>query len=343
VSATTATGRGPQGRAVARRLTPTMSPSRVLAALCAAALLTAPTGATPCAFVGGAELRVRIDAEEALIVWDAARRTEHFIRRADFRKERGGAFGFLVPTPTRPTLAEADEGVFSRLADLYTRPEPRRRALRSVGDDGADRVVVVQVTRVAGMSATVLRATDPAALAAWLQQHGFASRPGFAAWLSRYTSGTWHLTAFRYDGGPRPDFGARAVRLSFQTPRPFYPYAEPADQTQHPTRRLRVTVVAPARVRGIVGDAPWGARLGYADHPALQSVLRGAVPADLSVAGAWMTTFEEHPSRRGSADLFFDVDPAQAAVPASLARHLRVRVRRAPLSPGGVGGLRDIE
>jgi hypothetical protein len=273
---------------------------------------------------------VRVDAEEALIVWDAARGTEHFIRRADFRKEGGDAFGFLVPTPTRPELAEADEGVFSRLADRYTR---RERHLRASGEAGVE---VVQVARVAGMDATVLRATDPQALAAWLQQHGFAARPAFAAWLSRYTAGTWHVTAFRYDGGPRPAFGSRAVRLSFQTPRPFYPYAEPADQTQHPARRLRVTVVAPTRMRGMVGDVPWAARTGYADRPALQSILRGAIPPDLVPAGAWMTTFEEHPSRRGASDLHFEPSPAQTAVPPSLQRHLRVRVRAAPANLGGL-------
>jgi hypothetical protein len=314
-----------------------MPPARPLAALTAVALLTAPTRGVPCAFVGAAELRVRVDAEEALIVWDAARRTEHFIRRADFRKEGGDAFGFVVPTPTRPELAEADEGVFSRLADRYTRRERLRRA------SGGEHVEVVQVARVAGMDATVLRATDPQALAAWLQRHGFAARPGFAAWLSRYTSGTWHITAFRYDGGPRPAFGSRAVRLSFQTPRPFYPYAEPADQTQHPTRRLRVTVIAPTRVIGRVGDLPWAARTGYADRPALQSVLRGAIPPELVPTGAWMTTFEEHPSRRGASDLHFDPAPTQTTVPPSLQRHLRVRVRPEPARIGELRAAPPVE
>lgn len=283
-----------------------------------------------CALAGGSTIQVRIDAEEALIVWDGAHHRQHFIRRADFHNAGRRPFGFLVPTPARPEIAEADEGVFARLAGIYSRPTPRYHGghSRSAGGGGESSVEVVEVTRVAGLDATVLRATDANALAEWLRARGFSSRPGLATWLARYTSGAWHVTAFRYDGGARAAFGSRAVRLSFDAARPFYPYAEPTDQSQESRRRLRLTVVSDARVRGVVGDAPWAARTGYAGQPSLAAVLRGAVPDGAVAAGAWMTTFEERPSRRGERDLFFEAAPEQTPVRPSLERYTRVRVVR---------------
>jgi hypothetical protein len=122
---------------------------------------------------------------------------------------------------------------------------------------GGDAVEVVAVARVAGLDATVLRASDATALARWLQGRGFASRQGLTDWLARYVAGGWYVTAFRYNGGRQVQFGSRAVRLSFSADRPFYPYAEPGDQTQSEPRTLRVTVVSDARMEGeIDGHAP---------------------------------------------------------------------------------------
>ena len=67
----------------------------------------------------GAEARVA--DEEAIILWDAAAKTETFIRRARFHST-AKEFGFLVPTPTKPELGEVDVGVFQTLADLI-RPD----------------------------------------------------------------------------------------------------------------------------------------------------------------------------------------------------------------------------
>lgn len=51
---------------------------------------------------------VAVADESAIIVWDAATETQHFVRRASFRTDAED-FGFLVPTPSRPRLAEADD------------------------------------------------------------------------------------------------------------------------------------------------------------------------------------------------------------------------------------------
>ena len=63
------------------------------------------TNAWPCAPAPRNGQFVTINEEAAVIVWDAKTKTEHFIRMASFSGAED--FGFLVPTPTKPELAEA--------------------------------------------------------------------------------------------------------------------------------------------------------------------------------------------------------------------------------------------
>ena len=83
----------------------------------AAALAALPADAPGCGVAPHEGQYVAVADESALIVWDEATKTEHFVRRARFE---GTAydFGFLVPTPTRPQLAEADETLFDDLSAL---------------------------------------------------------------------------------------------------------------------------------------------------------------------------------------------------------------------------------
>jgi hypothetical protein len=84
--------------------------------------------ARACAAAPPAGAAVAISAESAIIVWDEATKTEHFIRRASFETSAKD-FGFLVPTPAKPELAEASDDAFSELEDLI-RPEVVTRTER---------------------------------------------------------------------------------------------------------------------------------------------------------------------------------------------------------------------
>src|SRR6188472_4198719 len=64
---------------------------------------------------------VRVAEESALIFWDAASKTQHFIRRAQF-DTKAQDFGFLVPTPSRPALSEVDDAIFGHLLELTKPP-----------------------------------------------------------------------------------------------------------------------------------------------------------------------------------------------------------------------------
>ena len=282
-------------RALLLALVVTSLASAVPARACAPA---PPLGAT-----------VHIAGEEALIVWDAASRTEHFVRRADFSTDARD-FGFLVPTPSVPTLAEAPEAVFDALETLREPEIVRENSYVPLTcltvpflmmGGAADEVIatspavtVLSTQRVAGMDATVLAADDADALAAWLSERGYAMRPALVEWLRPYVAARFAITAFAYAGGEST--GSRAVRMTFATDRPFYPYREPTDQPEQAGRSLRVHLVTTGRQAGRLGDGAWSAEVEVARALAPDTRLLEGIAA--LPERAWVTTFLDRASRR---------------------------------------------
>jgi hypothetical protein len=276
-------------------------------------------------------MTVEVVGEEALIVWDAERNREHFIRRGDFRTEAAG-FGFLVPTPTKPELAEVPDHLFERLW-RHVQPTVVKRDEYDVGwsvcgsmllgeREGANAelpsVRVLEVARVAGLDAAVLEASDAEALLGWLANHGYASRPELQQWLAHYVEAGWVVTAFKLarDGVQAShDFGSRAVRMSFDAKAPFFPYREPSDQGSGGARHLRVYLAAQGRMAAHVGgDVPWPAQLLSARPVQAPDVLfEGALPPDQLPEGLWLTAFLDRARKRPTDhDLFFRLAEVQS-------------------------------
>src|SRR5262245_10581471 len=157
---------------------------------------------------------VRIADESAIIIWDEKTRTQHFIRRATFDTEAPD-FGFLVPTPSEPALAEVSDIEFSNLEYLI-RPEVIEKSeftgvdftpllfgffilSRSAGDRAqvGSEVRLLSAQRVAGYDAVDLEADNAAALSRWLDKHGYASSPSLTEWLAPYVAARWKITAFK--------------------------------------------------------------------------------------------------------------------------------------------------
>src|SRR6516165_1658307 len=66
-----------------------------------------------------------VNADQSVIIlWDAANKTEHFIRKASFQSA-GDDFGFIVPSPNQPELEESGNEAFPYLHDL-TAPKVTR-------------------------------------------------------------------------------------------------------------------------------------------------------------------------------------------------------------------------
>jgi hypothetical protein len=323
-----------------------VAPAFVLFAL-AVLFVSIPGDARGCGGVYHPGERVDVADETALIVYDEATKTQHFIRQATFV---GSAydFGFLVPTPTRPQLESADPDLFTELAKI-TEPktETRFEIGVNIGCGGGSPViteklnaelprgvVVLEQKRVGDLDAAVLafrhnpgQQPEGAAeeLLTWLNNHQYAVRPDLADWLVPYVRDRWVITAFKIAGQPtektRPTEGialnASAVRMSFKTDRPFFPYREPADQrderAKNVPRLLRVYVAAKQRMSGKfgtgstawVGKTVWANAVTELEHTSLLG--KAKLPAETAAGGWWLTEFEDRSSpRRGTEEVYFE-------------------------------------
>jgi len=302
---------------------------------------------------------VEITNESALIIWDQESKTEHFIRKANFQSSSPD-FGFLVPTPTQPELAEVDDSVFTLLS-AYTapkveyvtvrKPRPRptsdemRMPTSAARGGGAPRgVEVLDQTEVGGQEAVVIKfhrgpksdvVEDAKELADWLKKRGYEFGPELVNWLKPYIENNWVMTAFRIANrvavskGPNPppvrtainEMEGKAVRMTFKTETPLYPYREPEAPKVEPQkpgnwhapgRFLRVFFLAAKRVGGTLGtgNIPWAATAPWSDklnEQQLKSVSEKLKvdPAALKNSN-WLTEFEDHSSpRKGTDEVYF--------------------------------------
>ncbi len=263
--------------------------------------------------------RIAVVEESAVIIWEPSTKTQHFIRRATFQGQASD-FGFLVPTPTAPTLASVDDGIFDQMKRRTTRQTVNvtvkktdftplllltmrgRHKGETAAVTAAPPVEVLSIQKVAGYEAAVLDATDAGALTNWLATNGYATTPDLTEWLDAYVAQRWILTAFKIDKTQDAPAQTSAVKMSFTTDRPFFPYREPASQGELSmgSRTLRVWFLGPDRVRGVLGtDASWPGQMYWSEEH----------------EGKRLTAFEDTSSvRPGTDDLFFITDPDQRPV-----------------------------
>jgi len=334
-------------------------PLCLLATALVVSLLATVRSSHGCAAVFSFGSSVVISEESAIIVWDPVAKIQHFIRRAAFQArprtaKEAADFGFLVPTPTIPELAEVGKEAFASLADLMARRETRKsyRArltfctpLGMLGSKAerdfsnvtaqASGVQVLLQQQVAGYDAAVLEAADGKALNVWLGKNGYVSRPALVDWLDHYVKGRWKITAFKIAQKPAAPSAAQelfrpvatgAVRMSFATSKPFFPYREPAEtkekpQGQEAARRLQVFFLGRGRMSanlGEQGSKPWPAAVRWtakvpdADRRLLTTQLD--LPADQLPDGTWLTAFEDPAVVRPNLDLFFETAGQQTPI-----------------------------
>ena len=287
--------------------------------------LFAPSLALACAPVPPPGYQIKIEKEQAIIIWDQKRGVEHFIRRASF--ETGAMnFGFLVPTPTVPELAEVPDVVFQ---ELHALTKPKRKVQKKVklqwgmwlfgrGELKAvprSAVKVLVRKKIAGYNAVVLEATDAKAMADWINKNGYMLNPELQTWLAPYIKMGWKITAFKIENKEAAQApSTSAVRMSFKTKRPFYPYREPASMQKvsgKTPRSLRVYVLSETRMKGTLGDGkkPWPAVEGYSNEVDGQVWKKlSLLPKkwSSSLGALWLTTFVDRSSPRpGVAEVFF--------------------------------------
>jgi hypothetical protein len=282
-------------------------------------------------------MAVAIATESAIILWDSSSKTQHFIRRASFNTEARD-FGFLVPTPTKPTLAEASDEAFADLARItapkvVTRSQPRApgcscgKVDRAAPGGNANEVRVLEEKRVAGHDTAILEAEDAKALGKWLKDHGYEFSPALTDWVEPYVKKGWKVTAFKIakDAPKTRAVATSAIRMTFTTDQPFFPYREPNNLTPAAQggseRLLRVFFLSESRVKGTLGakgdrwpgTVAWANRLNGTDREKLLQLLK--LPAQTPPDSWWLTEFEDRSSPRpGAVDVYFSTSEDQGTV-----------------------------
>lgn len=220
------------------------------------------------------EKRPSLAREKVLIVHDAARGREHFIREVAFRKA-DQRLGFVVPTPTLPEVAKVEKNPFTKLRERFQFASDAvgygsgHGSAGFGGRGGGETVEVLKVEKVGSFTAFTLRATEAEALKKWLADNELTSRPAADVWLEHYVRMRFYYVALRYD--PPPDargrkyapVAAETVRISFDTPVAYYPYFEP--EIEHETREPRLLEVWYVGTDAVV---PVAQQLDAAESPA---------------------------------------------------------------------------
>ncbi|HSE41931.1 MAG TPA: DUF2330 domain-containing protein [Acidobacteriota bacterium] len=297
--------------------------------------------AYPCAPAPPTGKTVKILQESAIIIWDPATQTQHFIRSAAFDSDSPD-FGFLVPTPTVPQLSEAPQTIFQSIEEwiapevvnknkygiypfsfltlfLMTRSSEDARVTASAPQS----VRVLSSQQVAGFDAVVLEADDAEALKGWLTEHQYDVRPELIEWVDPYIQNKWKICAFKiaHDSSGQA-FATSPVHMTFQTERPFFPYREPSDQRKEdqdqPVRILQIFFIANERFDAELGSsATWPGRTIWSDRLTTQRIQK--LSNDLSLnslsKNLWLTALEDLSSPRpGTDDLFFAASKDQGRI-----------------------------
>lgn len=192
-----------------------------------------------------------------LIVHDEERGLEHFVREVAFSNvtER---FGFVVPTPSKPGVFPMKSAGRGALFTALERAYPYASAAPGFGGGqgfgsgqgrGGGGLTVHEAKRVGSFAAFVLSATDAGALTKWLGDNGFVTTPASAEWSERYVRRGFYFVALRFEPslarekGPREQDG-ETLRITFETPVPYYPYEEPVREDLTGRRALALWLVS---------------------------------------------------------------------------------------------------
>ncbi len=316
----------------------------LLAVIPVACFVVTAAAPTPACCPAGPPGKPVVNADQTVVIlWDPETKTEHFIRQASFKSDAAD-FAFLIPTPNEPELAESGNEAFPFLAKV-TAPEIIRKssgqrrgvgcgcsggAVKSAAPPGAaPDVTLLSEKKVAGFNAQVLEATSAAALVAWLKEHGYEFSPEVEAWVHPYVEQGWKITALKVakEEGQQEEkqLGAAALRLSFKTDRPLFPYREPdpskaAEALDAKQRLLRIFFVSDKRFLGeLTKESPWTGNVAWSNKLPTEKrdqLLRQlALPETTGPKEFWLTEFEDNwPYKPAPADLYFAADANQNTV-----------------------------
>jgi hypothetical protein len=258
--------------------------------------------------------RVVVNADQTvLMIWNVKTKTQHFIRQASFKSDASDV-GFLVPSPSKPELAETDSAVFDTLDRITSPPPPAAFGGGGGGFGGGlaggrKPVEVLEQKRVAGYDATVLKADSGESLVEWLKQNGYDYSPAVAAWAKPYIKEKWIFTALKV--APKEDATKKnnselqspGLRITFKTEQPLFPYREPksapaANALTKKTRTLQIFFIAEGEYAGTLSKPEtWSGKQVYSQKLENDNVKKLVAQLKLLPeqfpAEPWLTEFRD--------------------------------------------------
>lgn len=304
--------------------------------------------------------KVTISDESAIIIWNTATKTEHFIRNAVFNTSEKD-FGFLVPTPSVPSLSEMSIPVFVRISQTI-QPKTIEKTenkltffllgafFRSLNYDKASEgksrppVRIIDQMQLGSYDTVILEADDADSLATWLQTRGYANSPSLSEWLKPYIEMKWKITAFRIVQPVEDDpihkntsptqFITSPIQMSFSAEKPFFPYREPKEfqetDSSFSRRNLQIFFFSDSKAIGEIKDSAkeWQGKIVWAgkiDDP--NSIFGSDINVDQLPKPLYLTVFEDNSSPRpGTNDLFFSQAKDQESI--SLPPNVLIKTRQ---------------
>jgi hypothetical protein len=139
----------------------------------------------------------------------------------------------------------------------------------------------------------------------------------------------WKITALKVakgsDGKKDQNVAASALRMSFRTDRPLFPYREPDPESPAKAlaanhRLLRIYFIGEARYQGdLTKDQPWTGQVAWANKLSAEDRKKALellkLPETTGPADWWLTEFEDDwPYRAAPADVYFAASANQNPV-----------------------------
>jgi hypothetical protein len=185
-----------------------------VALACLVTLAPVPAWACGC----GVALDATVTRERALVIDRPGR--EEIVLSLDLRADGPGQSAIVLPVPADPVVEPIESGDPLQYLDVATLP----RATGGGSDEGAAAgagVDVIGRDLIGGYDVSRLRADDPEALDAWLDENGYALPDGAEPILRDYVDDGWRYVAIQL--GPNANGALRPLRVSFDTDEPVYP------------------------------------------------------------------------------------------------------------------------
>lgn len=255
--------------------------------------------------VGPDEADVRIGRETAVLHWDGQVETIQLQLSAQGTDTEAG---LLLPTPAPAEVALGDEAMFTDLAELSRpRTEERRHlfgppALFGSGSGGGDGtaggapggVQVLSVEDLGPLEATVLTADDPAALEAWLDEHGYVMSEEFAAVVQPYTQEGWAFVAVQLTAdGQALDGDLPPLEVTFDSGELVYPMRMSQAAEDHQATRTYVLSDHKVERTDATATEGSGAEVMFAGPIDAESRVNSPALAELVSTAPYLTTIDQ--------------------------------------------------